>query len=147
MWPTDPVVASAVLNGCFWSKMVISSRLAAVEYLKPFKLSIKCLWCSFLGYLEYILATARIKFKFSMLAFFIGYRPIGGVRWRRGLKTHFKIFLKGISVQEGQVEHVLTMANLKLKPSLFMPRPTHDSLVLPPTRLTGSPFDPLKRVL
>ena len=25
------------LNGCFWSKMAISSHSAAVEYIKPFK--------------------------------------------------------------------------------------------------------------
>ena len=45
------------------------------------------------------MTTARIKFKFSIFAFSIGY--IGGLRWWWGLKTHFKIFLKGIFVQEG----------------------------------------------
>ena len=29
--------------------------------------------------------------------------------------------IKGILLQRGQVEHALAMANLKLKPSLFMP--------------------------
>ena len=36
---------------------------------------------------------------FQFLALPIG--CIGGQRWRRGLKTNFKIFLKGIYVQEG----------------------------------------------
>ena len=34
---------------------------------------------------------------FQFLAFPIGY--VGGLRWRWGLKTNFKIVLKGISVQ------------------------------------------------
>ena len=52
---------------------------------------------------------------FQFLAFPIGY--VGGLRWRWGLKTNFKIFLKGIFVQE---EHVLTMANLKYKVCLHV---------------------------
>ena len=36
---------------------------------------------------------------FQFLAFPIGY--VGGLRWRWGLKTIFKIFLKGIFVQKG----------------------------------------------
>ena len=41
-----------------------------------------------------------------------------------GSEDQLQFFLKGIFVQEGQVEHVLTMANLKLKLSLFTPHPT-----------------------
>ena len=48
---------------------------------------------------------------------------IAGLRWWWGLKTHLKFFLMGILFKRGQVEHILTMANLKLKPSLFMPCP------------------------
>ena len=43
------------------------------------------------------------------------------VTW--GLKTHFKSFEREYLFKRGQVEHVLTMAILKLKPSLFSPRP------------------------
>ena len=53
---------------------------------------------------------------FWFLAFPIGYAGVGGEGgvW----KTNFKIFLKGIYLfKSGQVEHVLTMADLKLKPS------------------------------
>ena len=38
-----------------------------------------------------------------------------------GSEDKLEFFFNGILVQ---VEHVLTMANLKLKPSLFTPRPT-----------------------
>ena len=51
-----------------------------------------------LGKLEYIFITARIKFKFSIFAFSIGYKGIlgnGGV-WRPT-----SIFFKGHTVQEG----------------------------------------------
>ena len=37
--------------------------------------------------------------------------------------THFNFFLKAYLFKRGQIEHVLTMANLKLEPSLFMPHP------------------------
>ena len=37
--------------------------------------------------------------EFQFLAFPIGY--VGVLRWRWGLKTNFKIFSKGIFVQEG----------------------------------------------
>ena len=39
-----------------------------------------------------------------------------------GLKTDFN-FYRAYLFKRGQVEHVLTMANLKFNPSLFMPRP------------------------
>ena len=57
---------------------------------------------------------------FPFLAFPLGY--IGGLRWRWGLKTHFK-YLRAYLFKRGQVKYVLTMANLKLKSSLFTPRP------------------------
>ena len=41
-----------------------------------------------------------------------------------GVWRHTKIVLKGkIMFKRGQVEHILTMVNLKLKPSLFTPHP------------------------
>ena len=40
-----------------------------------------------------------------------------------GSEDPLQISFKGHLFKRGQVEHVLTMANLKLKPSLFMPRP------------------------
>ena len=37
------------------------------------------------------------------------------------VKTNFKMFERKYLFKRGQLEHVLTMANLKLKPSLFTP--------------------------
>ena len=36
-----------------------------------------------------------------------------------GVWRHTKVFLRTYLFKRGQVEHVLTMANLKLKPSLY----------------------------
>ena len=77
-----------------------------------------------LGLLEYILTPAKVKFRFSIFVFPIGYigsAVNGGVWWPAS-------FFKGIFVQDdplhflraylfkmGQVEHILTMTKLKLK--------------------------------
>ena len=64
---------------------------------------------------------AKTKFRFSI--FGLSHRLCRGSEVRVGSEDQLQNLLKGIFVQGGQVEHILTMANLKLKPSLFMPRP------------------------
>ena len=51
---------------------------------------------------------------FQMLAFPIGHRD-----WKPTSKIFERVYL----FKRGPVEHILTMANLELKPSPFMPRP------------------------
>ena len=64
---------------------------------------------------------AKTKFRFSIFGLF--HRQYRGSEVTMGSEDTLKIFWKDMFVQKGQVEHVLTMANLKLKPSLFTPRP------------------------
>ena len=50
---------------------------------------------------------------FQFLAFSIGY--VGDLRWRWGLKTNFKIFLKGIFVQEESSETCFDHGQFEIK--------------------------------
>ena len=49
---------------------------------------------------------------------------VGGQRWRWGLKTNFKIFLKGIFVQEGSNGTRFDHGQFEVKIFLFTPHPT-----------------------
>ena len=71
------------LKWLFWSKIVISSHLAAVGYENPANFQLMSLVFLLVPFsvpvLEYIWTTARINFKFSIFAFSIGY--IGDLRY------------------------------------------------------------------
>ena len=71
---------------------------------------------------------AKTKFRFSIFGLF--HRLYRRSEVAMGSKDTHKIFLKDMFVQKGQVGHVLTMANLKLKPSLFTPRPNVQNFYL-----------------
>ena len=48
----------------------------------------------------------------------------------KGSEDTLKIFKRAYLFKRGQAEHVLTMANSKLKPSLFTPRPNIQNFYL-----------------
>ena len=66
---------------------------------------------------------AKTKFRFSIFGLFHIYRGSEVMMGSEDTLKIFFFFLKGIMSKRGQGEHVLTMANLKLKPSLFIPPP------------------------
>ena len=65
------------------------------------------------------------KNKIEFFNFCLFHRPHRGSGVTVGSENPLQNFFKGniILFKGGQVEHVLTMANLKLKPVLFTPRP------------------------
>ena len=74
------------------------------------------------GLIEYILTTAKIKFRCSISC--LSHRPYRGSELMLWSEGHLQKFLKSILFKRGQGEHILTIANLKLKPSLFTPCPS-----------------------
>ena len=98
-----------VPNGCSSQKFKFLSRLATVGYVKP---------------LECILTNVKIKFRFSI--FCLSNRLNRRSEVTVGSEDPLQFFFsqRAYLFKRGQVEHILTIANLKLKPTLFMPRPS-----------------------
>ena len=63
------------------------------------------------------------KNKIQFFNFCLFHRLYRGSEVMVGSEDALQFFLKGIFVQEGSSEHILTMVNLKLKSSLFTPCP------------------------
>ena len=62
------------------------------------------------------------KIRFSIFGF--SHRLCRRAEVTVGSEDQLQIFLRAYLFRRGQMEHVLIMASLKLKPSLFTPRPS-----------------------
>ena len=78
-----------------------------------------------LGYCGHILYHG--KSKIQIFNFGLSHRPCRGSEVTVGSEDPLQIFERVYLFKRGQVEHILTMANLQLKPSPFTPRPTAHS--------------------
>ena len=95
--------------------------MAAVGYIKPFKFSIKFFSVPFslIG-----IHFNHCKNKNQIFNFCLFHRLYRGSEVTVGSEDLLlKFFERAYLFKRGQVEHVLTMANFKLKPSLFTPCP------------------------
>ena len=80
-----------------------------------------CVRYLFKQYNNSIKVTVNTKFKFSN--FGLSHRTHRGSEVTMGPEDPLQFFERAYLFKRGKVEHILTMANLKLNPTPFMPRP------------------------